>query len=165
MPSEMIRPNLADVRKALTLPDFNPAQAQIQMAPLYRPLRRPDSVPGKPHVSRGHPDLIAIGAVRAAVGAAACYSKRVAIVGHRVGGYGLTGMIFGYPRLARAVVAVESVPARIKPKGKLASRMPAFLFLAGEKRVLEITQKYKKDNPKLHIDVAALRRAANSSYA
>jgi 8-oxo-dGTP pyrophosphatase MutT (NUDIX family) len=46
----MIRPTLEDVRKALTLPNFNPAQAQLQMAPLYRPLRRPGSVPGQPHV-------------------------------------------------------------------------------------------------------------------
>lgn len=50
MPSELVRPTLDDVRKALTLPDFNPARAQLQMAPLYRPLRRPGSVPGKPHV-------------------------------------------------------------------------------------------------------------------
>jgi 8-oxo-dGTP pyrophosphatase MutT (NUDIX family) len=46
----MIRPTLDDVRKALTLPDFNIVQAQLQMAPLYRPLRRPGSVPGQPHV-------------------------------------------------------------------------------------------------------------------
>lgn len=50
MSSEMTRPTLDDVKKALALPDFNPAQAQIQMAPVYRPLSRPGSVPGQPHV-------------------------------------------------------------------------------------------------------------------
>ena len=50
MPSEIARPTLNDVREALRLPDFNPIPAQLQMAPRYRPLRRPGSVPGQPHV-------------------------------------------------------------------------------------------------------------------
>jgi 8-oxo-dGTP pyrophosphatase MutT (NUDIX family) len=50
MSFEVARPTLDDVREALALPNFNPARAQLHMAPLYRPLRRPDSVPGQPHV-------------------------------------------------------------------------------------------------------------------
>lgn len=38
---------LADVRQALTLPDFDAVAAQKKMAPISRPERRPESLPGK----------------------------------------------------------------------------------------------------------------------
>lgn len=50
MPPKLRHPTLDDVHQALTLPDFDAFAAQLRMAPLYRPLRRPGSVPGKPNI-------------------------------------------------------------------------------------------------------------------
>jgi 8-oxo-dGTP pyrophosphatase MutT (NUDIX family) len=42
---------LDDVKAALTLPDFDAVTAQGKMAPLTRPIRRPDSLPGQARLS------------------------------------------------------------------------------------------------------------------
>ena len=42
---------LDDVKAALNLPDFDAIAAQQKMAPITRPVRRPDSQPGQPRLS------------------------------------------------------------------------------------------------------------------
>ncbi len=115
--------------------------------------------PSKPDLSAGYPDIVPLAAVRAAVGAAAADPDRVAIVGHLAGGYGASNTVFRYPRLARTLVVVGSVPGGMRAKKDLAPRLPRFLFLMGGGRIRKRAEAYRKANPNLKIAVAPLDRA------
>jgi tetratricopeptide (TPR) repeat protein len=116
-------------------------------------------VPSKPDVSAGYPAMAPVIIARAALAAAQVDRQRVAIVGHRSGGFGLMTTIINYPRLARAAVIIGSVPPPLRPRKELARRMPPVLFLCENRRVRQAIDSYAKQSTGLRLEVRKLAAA------
>ncbi len=116
-------------------------------------------IPSKPNVSTGYPDIVPVMIARSAIRAGGADPDRISIVGHRSAGLGLSATVFSYPRLARTVVIIGSIPTPITARADLAPAMPSFLYLCANKRVHQTIDKYRKANSNLKITVAKLDRA------